>query len=236
MVEGVRNQNEKGVLLDASAGAAGGGSMNRFDAVKKGLGCYIAQMEGSCAKIPSCADCGHYDRESGNGLRACIDALELIQQFETIPSEWTSVKEKLPEPDSKCLIYLFLTKNPARYIDLSEKGLLPSKHWYGYTATCDDDLWTFHHADDCPVKNLFVSVEPIHDRLITPFSTHCPADWVIIGAETGNCKNKIIPKRSWITEIADHCEMMTIPVFMKESVKELMGSDFKQQFPWEVLK
>lgn len=79
--------------------------MNRFDAVKKGLGCYIAQMEGSCAKIPSCADCGHYDRESGNGLRACIDALELIQQFETIPSEWTSVKEKLPEPDSKCLIY-----------------------------------------------------------------------------------------------------------------------------------
>lgn len=152
-----------------------------------------------------------------------------------VPDEWIKAVfdacDKAPQHR-----YLFLTKNPARYIDLSEKGLLPSKHWYGYTATCDDDLWTFHHADDCPVKNLFVSVEPIHDRLITPFSTHCPADWVIIGAETGNCKNKIIPKRSWITEIADHCEMMTIPVFMKESVKELMGSDFKQQFPWEVLK
>lgn len=154
---------------------------------------------------------------------------------EWVPDEWIKAVfdacDKAPQHR-----YLFLTKNPARYIALAEKGLLPSKHWYGYSATTDDDLWTFHHADDCPVKNLFVSVEPIHDRLITPFSTHCPADWVIIGAETGNCKNKIIPKRSWITEIAGHCEMMTIPVFMKESVKELMGSDFKQQFPWEVLK
>lgn len=152
-----------------------------------------------------------------------------------VPDEWIKAVfdacDKAPQHR-----YLFLTKNPARYISLSEKGMLPSKHWYGYSATTDDDLWTFHHADDCPVKNLFVSVEPIHDRLNTPFSTHCPADWVIIGAETGNCKNKIIPKRSWITEIADHCEMMSIPVFMKESVKELMGSDFKQQFPWEVLK
>lgn len=152
---------------------------------------------------------------------------------EWVPDEWIKAVfdacDKAPQHR-----YLFLTKNPARYISLSEKGMLPSKHWYGYSATTDDDLWTFHHADDCPVKNLFVSVEPIHDRLVTPFSTHCPADWVIIGAETGNCKNKIIPKRSWITEIADHCEMMSIPVFMKESVKELMGSDFKQQFPWEV--
>lgn len=154
---------------------------------------------------------------------------------EWVPDEWVKAVfdacDKAPQHR-----YLFLTKNPARYISLSEKGMLPSKHWYGYSATTDDDLWTFHHADDCPVKNLFVSVEPIHDRLVTPFSTHCPADWVIIGAETGNCKNKIIPKRSWITEIADHCEMMTIPVFMKESVKELMGSDFKQQYPWEVHK
>lgn len=152
---------------------------------------------------------------------------------EWVPDEWIKAVfdacDKAPQHR-----YLFLTKNPARYISMSEKGMLPSKHWYGYSATTDDDLWTFHHADDCPVKNLFVSVEPIHDRLITPFSTHCPADWVIIGAETGNCKNKIIPKRSWITEIADHCEMMSIPVFMKESVKELMGCDFKQQFPWEV--
>ena len=154
---------------------------------------------------------------------------------EWVPDEWIKAVfdacDKAPQHR-----YLFLTKNPARYIALAEKGLLPSKHWYGYSATTDDDLWTFHHADDCPVKNLFVSVEPIHDRLNTPFSTHCPADWVIIGAETGNCKNKIIPKRSWITEIAYHCEMMSIPVFMKESVKELMGSDFKQQFPWEASK
>ena len=154
---------------------------------------------------------------------------------EWVPDEWIkSVFDACGKaPQHR---YLFLTKNPARYIALAEKGMLPSKHWYGYSATTDDDLWTFYHADDCPVKNLFVSVEPIHGKLITPFSTHCPADWVIIGAETGNHKSKIVPKRSWITEIADHCEMMSIPVFMKESVKGLVGSNFKQQFPWEVPK
>ena len=154
---------------------------------------------------------------------------------EWVPDEWIKAVfdacDKAPQHR-----YLFLTKNPARYIALSEKGMLPSKHWYGYTATCDDDLWTFHHADDCPVKHLFVSIEPMHDQMNSVFSTHCPADWVIIGAETGNRKNKIIPKRSWIKIIASHSDMMSIPVFMKESVKELMGSDFKQQFPWETSK
>lgn len=129
--------------------------------------------------------------------------------------------------------YLFLTKNPARYIDLAKKGMLPEKHWYGYSATTDDMLWKFHHADECPVKNLFVSIEPIHGDFSTPFSTHCPADWVIVGAETGKRKDIIRPKREWVDGLLRQCEYSGRPIFMKESLKELMGSSFKQEFPWE---
>lgn len=130
--------------------------------------------------------------------------------------------------------YLFLTKNPQRYIDLANKDMLPREHWYGYSATQQNQLWKFHHGGDCPCINLFVSIEPILEPVQPCFSTHTPADWVIIGAETGNRKGKIIPRKSWIENILMECEYSGRPVFMKESLREIMGNDFRQEFPWEV--
>lgn len=131
--------------------------------------------------------------------------------------------------------YLFLTKNPQRYIELHEKRLLPAwdNMWFGYSATRQDQLWTFHHADDCPIKNLFVSMEPILEPIQPGFSTHIPADWVIIGAETGIRKGKVIPEKKWIDNILMECEYSGRPIFMKDSLREIMGEDFVQEFPWE---
>ena len=129
--------------------------------------------------------------------------------------------------------YLFLTKNPNRYNELAAKGMLPQEHWYGYTATSQKMLWTFHHADECLVKNLFVSIEPILAPMQPGFCSHVPADWVIVGAETGNRKSKVTPERDWIMKIADECSYGGRPLFMKESLRELMGSDFIQEFPWK---
>lgn len=152
---------------------------------------------------------------------------------EWVPDEWIqevfNACEKAPKHR-----YLFLTKNPKRYIDLEHKGLLPQKHWYGYTATHDSDLWEFQHADECPCEHLFVSIEPIQYKINPRFSTHCPADWVIVGAETGNRKEKVVPKKEWITDIVTACEYGGRPMFMKESLRDLMGDDFRQEFPWEV--
>ena len=129
--------------------------------------------------------------------------------------------------------YLFLTKNPNRYNQLAGKGMLPEKHWYGYTATSQKMLWTFHHADECLVKNLFVSIEPILAPMQPGFCSHVPADWVIIGAETGQRKSKVVPERKWIDDILMECEYSGRPIFMKESIRALMGDDFRQEFPWE---
>jgi len=130
--------------------------------------------------------------------------------------------------------YLFLTKNPDRYIELAKKDKLPRQHWYGYTATRQNQLWRFHHADECPCINLFVSIEPILEPMQPCFSTHTPADWVIIGAETGNRKGMVYPQRGWIAEILMECEYSGRPIFMKNSIRDLMGDDFRQAFPWEV--
>lgn len=149
-----------------------------------------------------------------------------------VPDEW------IDEVFEACSVasqhrYLFLTKNPDRLNNLARKGKLPQQHWYGYSATDESMLWRFVHAQDCLIKNLFVSIEPILKPMQPCFSTHTPADWVIIGAETGGRKDKVIPKKEWVMNIAEECSFAGRPLFMKESLKELMGSDFRQEFPWE---
>ena len=54
--------------------------------------------------------------------------------------------------------YLFLTKNPQRYIDLAEKNVLPEEDnmWYGTTITTPDR--GYFRSD---MRNTFVSIEPI---------------------------------------------------------------------------
>jgi protein gp37 len=55
--------------------------------------------------------------------------------------------------------------------------------------------------------------------------------WVIIGAESGARKGKVIPEKAWVNYIVEDCANNGIPVFMKESLRELMGDDFVQEWP-----
>ncbi len=63
-------------------------------------------------------------------------------------------------------------------------------------------------------------------------------DWVIIGAETGNRKGKIIPKIEWILDILHYCQKTKIPVYLKDSLywiyKDIYPKEIKE-FP-EVVK
>ena len=148
--------------------------------------------------------------------------------------------------------YLFLTKNPSRYKEfdglvhwpsLEETDIEKSRPYImlGASATNEAQMKAAYDSDAD-----WVSIEPIHEHLLTEwFVSSIGSDdgqciefrrweWVVIGAETGNRKDKIIPKKEWIQEIADICLQEGTPVFMKESLRTLMGDDFRQEFPWEV--
>jgi len=57
---------------------------------------------------------------------------------------------------------------------------------------------------------------------------------IIIGAETGKRKDKVVPKREWIEKIVAECDSTGVAVFMKESLRTIMGCDFRQdKLPWE---
>ena len=130
--------------------------------------------------------------------------------------------------------YLFLTKNPQRYNELDAKGLLPERDnfWYGGTRTgVDSD----REHEAAMTANRFLSVEPILAPMERATLNAIELwGWIIVGAETGRRKNMVAPGKSWIDEIAAACAETGTPIFMKESLRSLMGPDFKQEFPWEV--
>ncbi len=129
--------------------------------------------------------------------------------------------------------YLFLTKNPYRYLQLLLKGyLIGGSHvWLGTTLNGEEKL-PFNARDS---KQNFISLEPI----LSPVSNKFPftnIQWVIIGAETGNRKGKVIPKKEWVDDIVAECRKSSVPVFMKNSLLEIMGADFVQEYPTDLLK
>lgn len=152
---------------------------------------------------------------------------------EWVPDEWIEAVftacEKAPQHR-----YLFLTKNPKRYQKLAEAGKLPEnkRYWYGSTATGpeDDFFWSRGH-------NTFVSFEP----LLSPFGE--PKDgvgglagmnWAIIGAETGNRKDKVTPEKEWVEAIVENAKDAGVPVFMKNSLVPIMGeANMRRETPWE---
>ena len=144
---------------------------------------------------------------------------------EIIPDSWIEEVFKACQkaPQHR---YFFLTKNPMRYAQLFEKGLVPKNHdnfWFGTTVTTGNDKFFYDTHENC-----FLSVEPIQEEFeIAPVSFK----WVIVGAETGNRMGKVKPKKEWVRRIAESCKRNGIPLFMKDSLEKLMGKEFIQEKP-----
>ena len=150
-----------------------------------------------------------------------------------VPNEWMSevfqACEKAPQHN-----YLFLTKNPEKTSKYDDYIQHKRNWWFGMSATIQSDL------DKLSLMTLnanrFISIEPllgeidIEKRLCgcrVPF-----ADWVIIGAETGNRKGKVIPKAEWIEQIVNECDKKNVPVFMKNSLIPIIGeNNMRRDFP-----
>jgi len=151
---------------------------------------------------------------------------------EWVPDEWIKAVfeacEKAPQHR-----YLFLTKNPERYYRLWDdiSICIPNNFWLGATITNSTDRY-FYSLDR--MQNSFLSIEPIHENLegFDDIPSHRFPDWCIIGAETGNRKGKIIPKREWIENIIGVCRRANVPVFLKNSLREIWQDPLIQEYPW----
>lgn len=150
---------------------------------------------------------------------------------EWVPDEWIEAVfaacEKAPQHR-----YLFLTKNPKRYGELAKAGKLPQKDnmWYGSTL----DSMRAKRYPGMLLDNTFVSIEPLTEYMDVGLGSFGSDGWVIIGAETGNRKDKVTPQKEWIDKICEAADITHMAVFMKDSLIPIVGEEnMRREFPWE---
>lgn len=155
-----------------------------------------------------------------------------------VPDEWIE-KVFTACDNAPQHIYLFLTKNPMRYDELAKKGILRKRDnmWYGTSITDEKSaILSSMDVEILCVKgyNTFASIEPLLEeisRTECDYIAHC-FKWVIIGAETGKRKDKVIPEKEWIRIIATVCKNKHVPVSMKASLKDIWDGTLLQEYPF----
>lgn len=146
-----------------------------------------------------------------------------------VPDEWIegvfAACRRAPQHN-----YLFLTKNPSRYIELEKDRRLPwaDNFWFGSSVTKLSDRYTWFTEKKF---HWFLSIEPILEDLGQMNANAPRPEWIIIGGETGRRKDKVIPKRGWIEQIVEDCRKFDIPLFMKSSLADIWGELLIQEFP-----
>lgn len=171
-----------------------------------------------------------YQNKKGRNIFVCSMA-DLFGSW--VPDSWIEevfdACKKAPQHN-----YLFLTKNVKRYCKYGVP--MENNMWYGTSITRKAEMHLFNHLP--AFCNTFVSIEPILEDL-KPAEHNVmfrQVNWVIIGAETGRRKNKVVPERKWIEDIVNECRKAyyPVPVFMKSSLIDIWGESLIQEFPKEL--
>ena len=139
--------------------------------------------------------------------------------------------------------YILLTKKPDHLLAMKLQYLskcteLALKNvYFGATITSTQAYKT---GDTTLLKYMdFLSIEPLLApiRQLDAVLRLGIIKTIIIGAETGNRKNKVTPKKEWVDDIVRVADEYGQKVFMKESLREIMGADFRQdRLIWEIAK
>jgi len=130
-----------------------------------------------------------------------------------VEEEWlTRIIDKMRECPQHIL--QILSKRPKGY----ERFEFPSNVWLGTSIATTADSHRVIDLGNLENHNLkFVSVEPLHEHIDFWFFKK-DIDWLIIGAETGNKKAKIVPQGEWVTAILENARAERIPLFLKRNM------------------
>lgn len=128
-----------------------------------------------------------------------------------ILDEWV---EEILDTAAKCPQHTFqiLTKRPER-----ADWIFPRNCWIGVTVESQRETWRITALKTLANAKLkFVSFEPLQSEIECNLSG---IDWIIVGAETGNRKGKIIPEKLWIEKLISQARDRDIPIFLKYNLK-----------------
>lgn len=105
----------------------------------------------------------------------------------------------------------------------------PSNVWFGVTITWGErgDIVLRRRLPNLRNNIKFISFEPLLGD-----AGHCVnlegINWIIIGSQTQPFRP---PKREWVEKIIEQARELEIPIFLKSSLKSIMGNNLIQEFP-----
>ena len=113
-------------------------------------------------------------------------------------------------------IFIFLTKHPEVYAP----WVWPKNCWLGVTIT-DNKYYSSEYQNfkiSNPDNLKFVCFEPLLESRY-PISINLEGiDWIILGAESGNRKGKVLPGLDPILAIFRYCQKNKIPIYVKDNL------------------
>lgn len=170
-----------------------------------------------------------YQNKKGRNIFVCSMA-DLFGEW--VPDTWIeevfAACDRAPQHR-----YIFLTKNPDRYAQLANVGKLPKwkdNWWFGSTYT---NMKSKFFSGGI-YWNTFISIEPLLEYMDVGLGSFSSVNWIIIGAETGKRKGKVVPEKAWIDRICYAADITHAAVFMKDSLIPIVGKKMRREFPWEI--
>ena len=123
-------------------------------------------------------------------------------------------------------IFMFLTQHPEAY----SRYNFPVNCWLGVTAVRNTPINSIKYITPNQIR--FLSIEPILEKIDIENIDDFEPDWIIVGAETGNRKGKVIPRKEWVEVIIDFCNRTGVPIYIKDNLTKYFP-EFKsmKEFP-----
>jgi protein gp37 len=130
-----------------------------------------------------------------------------------VPAEWIEkildVVKRSPQWN-----YLFLTKNPKRYLEFT----FPENCWIGATG---DTQERFTNAIDVFAQitgvTRFISAEPLKEQIAYP--EEVDLDWLIIGGQSKSSGEEAMqPKWEWVENLLSESRMLGVAVYFKPNL------------------
>jgi len=149
--------------------------------------------------------------------RIFVNSMSEVAYWE--PEWWDRILRRITETPEH--VFMFLTKHPRAY----EGKSFPENCWLGVTVTHMGAMNALADAifettwDDKYL--MFLSIEPMLESI----KMYVRPDWIILGAETGNRKDRVIPKPEWIEPFLS----IDIPLFMKHNLP--WSGRWRKEFP-----
>jgi protein gp37 len=147
-----------------------------------------------------------------------------------VPDEWIEQVFKACEA-APWHTYLFLTKNPKRYLHIDNAIFNKYSNWrFGLSATGEGVVESVvnSYLASPPTPLNFTSLEPFNEW--SEFhQVHPATGWLIVGAQTQPLK---LPEKEWVLDIRKQCKDLGIPLFEKKNLAKLdLPGGLIQEYP-----